>query len=201
MFDPLGGTRTSPVRDPRRLALAVLAVAGAFAIAACGADRQDADAEEGEFPVEVAVELPEVQHASEATDLLMGIENVGDETLPDVAVSLFVDEEAGDAFSIRVDDPRLADQDRPVWILAEAYPRAVGVTQETLTSTPFSHIRERVPQLTGATSAEANTFTFGALEPGELIEIAGNRTPVRAGGFVLNYEVAAGLQGPAEAVT
>lgn len=170
------------------MALAVVAIAGATALVACGGERQDANAVEGEFPVEVTqVELPQRERASEATELRLEVQNVGNETMPDLAVSLFVDEEAGDAFSIRLDDPALADPDRPVWILEEKYPQIVGDAPPSRGS--------------GATTAEANTFAFGPLDPGEIREMVWLLTPVRGGTYVLNYEIAAGLQGPATAVT
>ena len=42
---------------------------------------------------------------------------------------------------------------------------------------------------------------FSPLEPGETKEMIWLLPPVRGGAYVLNYEVAAGLQGPAAAVT
>ena len=186
MFAALGGNRKRPTRTQRLTAVA--AFASAVALAACGGERQDANAIEGAFPVEVVrAELAERERASEATELTLGVVNVGDATLPDLAVSLFVDEEAADAFSIRLDDPSLADPDRPVWILEEKYPQLAG---------------EPLPSgLSEATTAEANTFAFGPLAPGDEKEMIWLLTPVRGGSYVLNYEVAAGLQGPATAVT
>ena len=188
MFGALGGNRKKPARTQRRLALAAASVAAGAARAACGADRQDADAIDGAFPVEVsAAEFQERQRASKALELRLAVENAGDATLPNLAVSMFVDEQAGDAFSIRLDDPALADPARPVWILEEKYPQVDG---------------EPVPAgLSGATTAEANTFAFGPLEPGEAREMVWLLTPVRGGAFVLDYEIAAGLEGPALAVT
>ncbi len=188
MFAALGGNRTRPTRNATRLLPPIAAAACALAVAACGGERQDAGAVEGEFPVAVTIaELPERERATQAIELRLGVENLGSESLPDLAVSLFVDEEAGDAFSIRLDERTLVDRDRPVWILEEKYPQLVG---------------EPPPSgLSGATTAEANTFAFGPLDPGEIKEMIWLLTPVRGGTFVLNYEIAAGLQGPARAVT
>lgn len=188
MFGVLGGNRKKPTRAQRRLVLAVASAVGGVALAACGGDRQDADSIAGAFPVEVTeAEFQARQRASTALELRLGVENVGEETLPNLAVSMFVDGEAGDAFSLRLDDPALADPDRPVWILEEKYPQVEG---------------EPVPSgLSGATTAEANTFAFGPLQPREAREMVWLLTPVRGGAFVLNYEIAAGLQGPALAVT
>ena len=188
MFAALGGNRDRPIRTPRRAGAALATLAGALALAACGGDRQDAGAVEGVFPIDVTeASFPVRQRASKAPELKLAVRNAGNETLPNLAVSMFVDEEAGDAFSIRLDDPTLADPDRPVWILEEKYPQVLG---------------EPLPSgLSGATTAEANTFAFGPLEPGERREMVWLLTPVRGGSYVLNYEIDAGLQGPAPAAT
>ena len=158
-----------------------------LALAACGGgERGGAVEAAGDFPVEiVAADFPSRQRLAETIDLVLGIENAGSRTLPDLAVTVFVDEGTSGPFTIREDQPELADPNRPAWILESKYPRLAG---------------DPVPSgVSDATTAEANTFAFGPLAPGQIAEIVWRLTPVRAGTYTLNYEIAAGLQGRAAA--
>jgi hypothetical protein len=106
--------------------LAALAVALAAGLAACGDDdRQDVDEPEGEFPVEVTeARFPTKQRLAQTSDLRLGVENVGEETVPDLAVTIFTgDEKAGGPFDMPSEQPGLADPNRPVWILENEYPK------------------------------------------------------------------------------
>ena len=49
--------------------------------------------------------------------------------------------------------------------------------------------------------AQTNTFAFGELPPGDRIELVWRLTAVRPGTYTIDYEVSAGLQGKARAVT
>jgi hypothetical protein len=177
----------------------VLATAiSALVLAACGSgERQDEDEPEGDFPVEVTTaQFPNRQRLAETTDLRLAVENTGTEQIPELAVTIFVDDGGGavssgasgqGSFSIRTDQPGLANPSRPVWILENKYPRLAG-EGEPLGSSP-------------GTTAQTNTFAFGALPAGETREMIWRVTPVRGGTYTVNYEIAAGLQGKAVAVT
>ena len=53
-----------------------------------GGERQDEDEPEGEFPVEiVGAEFPAKQRLAQTSDLTLSVANVGDETIPDLAVT------------------------------------------------------------------------------------------------------------------
>lgn len=161
-----------------------------LALAACGGDgeRQDVDEPEGEFPVEVRdAKFPNRQRLAETTDLRLGVENTGDQTIPDLAVTIFVDEGADGPFSIRLEQPGVANPNRPVWILENKYPRIAGAPPPKGSSP--------------ATVALRNTFAFGSLDPGETREMVWKVTAVRGGTYTINYEIAAGLTGKARAVT
>jgi hypothetical protein len=184
-----GKTVTSG-RGWRRLGVGFVACLGTVALAACGGDgeRQDADEPEGDFPVEVTqAQFPNRQRLAETTDLRLGIENSGTEEVPELAVTIFVDDGAAGPFSVRSEQPGLANPNRPVWILEDKYPQIVG-EEPPLGSSP------------GAT-AQTNTFAFGPLAPGDTREMVWRVTPVRGGTYTVNYEIAAGLQGKARAVT
>lgn len=172
--------------------------ASAASLAACGGgERQDEDEPEGEFPVTVTdAQFPNRQRLAETTDLKLAVENTGNEQIPDLAVTIFLDDGGGavssgaggqGSFSIRTEQPGLANPNRPVWILENKYPRLEG-EEAPLGSSP-------------GTTAQTNTFGFGPMAPGDTKEMVWRVTAVRGGTYTVNYEIAAGLQGKAEAVT
>ena len=169
----------------------VLLSAIALGLSACGgsAEPQDANEPEGNFQVDVTTsKFPTAQRLAETSDLILGVENTGDEALPELAFTIETDDGLGDgSFDIRLDDPSLANPSRPVWILENKYPRELGTPPPT--------------GLSGGFRAQTNTFGFGPLEPGETREIVWRVTPVQAGTYTLHYLVAAGLDGRAKAVT
>src|SRR5688572_14576102 len=68
-------------------------------LAACGGgERQDEDEPEGEFPVEiVSGEFAAKQRLAQTSDLTLQIRNSGDETIPDLAVTVFTDADSDEA--------------------------------------------------------------------------------------------------------
>ena len=177
--------------------MAAVVIAGlAAGLAACGDDdRQDVDEPEGEFPVNVSeAKFPTNQRLADTSDLRVAIENIGEEQIPDLAVTIYTgDEKAGGPFDIRSDQPGLADPNRPVWILASDYPKLLtpGLDPNELDDAPSA----------GAEAAQTDTFSFGPVAPGDTKDIVWRVTAVEAGTYTVHYEVAAGLQGKAKAVT
>jgi len=187
-------------------ALAACALLGA-AVAGCGgggAERQDANEPEGKFPVEVvAAKFPTDQRLAETSDLRLEVENSGDEAIPDLAVTIKTgDETASGPFSIRSDQAGLADPNRPVWILEEGFPK-LAENAAGGAGSPENKVDETLDNAPSAGSAAAhtNTFSFGEVPPGESKDIVWRVTPVKPGTFTVHYELAAGLDGKAEAVT
>jgi hypothetical protein len=184
-------------RGPRITRPAIAAAAAALLVAGCGGggERQDANEPSGRFPVDVvAARFPTDQRLAETRDLRLEIENSGDEALPNLAVTIFTDDEkAAEPFSIRSDQPGLADPTRPVWILAEGFPKLVptGGSEEGLDKAPTA----------GAEVAQTDTFAFGQLDPGDRKDIVWRVTAVAPGTYTVHYELAAGLTGKARAVT
>jgi hypothetical protein len=182
-----------------RFACALLTATAALGIAACGSDAepQDADEPEGDFPTEIVKsKFPNRQRLAETTDLELEVENTGEETIPNLAVTIDTVGEGTDvgsgstgagSFSIRIDNPTLANPNRPVWILENKYPRIQGDPAPTGSSP--------------GTVAQTNTFAFGELEPGDRRGMVWRVTPVKAGTYTINYEISAGLYGKAKAVT
>ena len=103
------------------------------------------------------------------------------------------DVKGGGPFSIRSDQPGLADPNRPVWILENGYPKLLdpGEDEADLAAAPTA----------GAEAAQTDTFAFGPLAAGESKRIFWQVTPVEAGTYTVHYELAAGLNGKAKAVT
>jgi len=194
---PTSASRDGRVRTLRCLSPALIA-ALALVFASCGEDpKPQSDNEpEGEYEVDVTVsKFPTAQRLAQTSDLIIGVENTGDEALPELAFTIQTNDGsaptgsslADGSFKVRLDDTSLANPSRPVWILENKYPREVGTPPPT--------------GLTGGARAQTNTFGFGSLEPGDEMQIVWRVTPVMAGTYTLAYQVEAGLDGNARAVT
>ena len=179
----------------RAFSALALATVLSMGVAACGDDeRQDVDEPSAEFPVNVSeAKFPTNQRLAETSDLRLAIENIGEETVPDLAVTIYTgDEKAGGPFDIRSDQPGLADPNRPVWILENDYPKLLtpGLDPDELDQAPSA----------GAEAAQTDTFSFGPLAPGDTTDAVWRVTPVVPGTYTVHYELAAGLNGKARAV-
>jgi hypothetical protein len=183
-------------------------------VSACGDEpRQDADEPSGEFPVEVtAAKFPTDQRLAKTGDLRLDVTNVGDEAVPDLAITIYTgDEKAAGSFQVPSDQPGLADPNRPVWILENEFPKCVtdaGYKLEPDSSTRCVSPAEAdseggldKAQPAGADAAQTDTFSFGELQPNDNIEMVWRLTPVVAGTYTVHYQLAAGLTGKAKAVT
>jgi hypothetical protein len=173
----------------------VCLVAGA-GVSACGSEeRQDENEVAGEFPVEVnSAKFPARQRLADTTDLVLEVENTGDETIPDLAITIYTgDEKADGSFNVRSEQQDLADPNRPVWILENDYPKILepDVDPSELDAAPTA----------GAETAATDTYAFGPVAPGESITAVWRVTPVVGGTYTVHYEVAGGLDGKAKAVT
>jgi len=186
-------------RPARGLLAALFAAVATIGLAACGGgQRQDVTEPVGNFPVKVTqAKFPNHQQLSETTDLQLAIKNTGDKPLPDLAITIYTGTgphpAADGSFNTRIDDPSLANPSRPVWILENDYPKLLGpgVTSKNLDSQPTA----------GAAAAQTDTFQFGPVAPGEVKAADWRVTPAKSGTYTVQYQVAAGLQGNAKAVT
>jgi hypothetical protein len=203
------------VRARKRVGIGLAAALLAVGVASCGGERQDANEPEGNFPVQIlSANFPSKQQLAQNTNLTLSVQNRGDKTIPDLAITIFTSSNAntsepasgtgtttttpgseggsgtGDlpqaqgSFSVRSEQQGLAIPFRPVWILEEGYPKLAGQTASA-----------------GAEAAQTDTFSFGSLDPNQTRSMVWNVTPVQAGTFTVHYRVAAGLQGKAKAVT
>jgi hypothetical protein len=195
----------------KRIGIGVLGVLLAAGVASCGGTRQDANEPEGNFPVSiVSADFPSKQQLAQNTNLTLTVENSGDKSIPDLAITIFTTSNAttsesttttgttdtgtaGTAeelptsqgsFSVRSEQEGLAIPFRPVWILEEGFPKLAGQTASA-----------------GAEAAQTDTYSFGALPAHQSKQIIWNVTPVQGGTYTVHYRVAAGLEGKAKAVT
>jgi len=163
-------------------------VAVAAALAACGGGSSaDAGEPSGSYPVEVtAASFPRLQRLGETSLLRLRIRNSGEKALPALTVSIGIEGERGESsalpFGVRDPQPELATADRPVWVLAETYPRFAGSTEPG-----------------GATTSSPKTFDFGPLEPGESTAAVWKLSAVRTGRYTVGYRIGAGVSGSASA--
>lgn len=165
-------------------------MAVAALLAACGGESSsDANEPAGTYRVKVTeASFPAEQRLGQTSLMRLGIRNSGDKTVPALAVTISVGGKEGSSsslpFGVRDPQPGLAQPDRPVWVLAETYPRLAG------SSAPG-----------GATTSNRKTFDFGPLKPGATTEAVWKLSAVKAGKFVLLYRIDAGLSGSARAET
>ena len=179
-------------------------------VAACGEEEkpQSDNEPQGEFEVEVTeAKFPSAQRLAQTSDLIISVENTGDEALPELAFTIRTeDPKTGEqvvaassastsagSFSVPIDDPQLANPSRPVWILENKYPREYDTRKGE--PAPAS------AGVSGGTRAQTNTFGFGPLPAGEERSIVWRVTPVQPGTYTIDYIVEAGLDGNARAVT
>lgn len=163
-----------------------------LSLGACGNDDSPSSAakeDAGPFEVKVVrAEFPTRQRLAETSLLRIGVRNTGEETVPSLTMTVSVGGEAGQAsslpFGIRSAEPGLAQPDRPVWALAEKYPKVAGSEESA-----------------GAENASRKTFDFGPLKPDETIEAIWKLTASRTGAYRLLYAVGAGLTGETRAET
>jgi hypothetical protein len=165
----------------------VLALTLAFTLGGCGSGgaRQDASEPSGKFPVKIVTSsFPTRQRLAQTSLLQIGVENSGQKVVPELAITISIDKNAIQPFSIFDKQPGLADPDRPVWVLENNYPKLAGEIKTA-----------------GAETANDKTFNFGPLKPGNTVNAVWKVTPVKAGVFTVDYQVDAGLEGKAKAVT
>jgi hypothetical protein len=187
-----------------RLGIGLLIALSTVGFSACGGgERQDEDEPEADFPVRVvSADFPSRQQLAQNANLTLAVANAGEQTIPDLAITIFSTSNASGSssgassssgqnlptsqgsFSVRSDQPDLAIPSRPVWILEEGYPKLEGQTASA-----------------GAEAAQTNTYSFGPLAPNQTRRMVWNVTAVQPGTFTVHYRVAAGLQGKAKAVT
>jgi hypothetical protein len=182
-------------------AIAATAVVG-LALAGCGGGSDQAAGEpSGNFPLAVsAARFPTRQTLAQHSNMVITVRNAGSKPIPDVAVTI-TDAGYGTSaqpFAEDINAPGLASPSRAVWIVDQA-PCPATATDKCAPIGPGG-----VPQTGGpggAVTAYANTWAMGRLASGHSATFKWGVTAVKAGVHVIHYEIAAGLNGKAKAVS
>ena len=164
----------------------------ALALTACGSGpRQDVKEPRGNFPVDVVTaSFPTSQKLAKASVLVIGVRNAGSKTIPDLAVTV-------GGFDKRLTDPRLADPNRPVFVL-NGQREKIGNAPEATEGGP----RGCETSAGGTPDAPAphSTWACGPLKPGATRTFRWSVTAVEPGPFKITWSLAGGLNGKAKAV-
>jgi len=170
----------------------VAAVAAVIVVAGCGSQpRQDAYEPSGNYTVDVLVAtFPPKQRLAEHTNLVITVRNTGTKTIPNIAVTILDPKEGGaaaQAFGQLIGPtPGLASRSRPIWIID----RPPGPCNYSCQNGGPG----------GAVTSYTNTWALGSLKPGASATFDWGMTAVEAGTHVVEYQIAAGLNGKAKAV-
>ena len=169
----------SPDLEARRISLLCCLIA----VVGCGGgERQDEDEPEGNFAVEVvSSEFPQKQKLAQSSELVITVRNAGDQTVPNVAVTL-------QGLGYTATQPDLANSERPQFAV-NGVPREIGGFPDAKDATPL-----------GCDTAYVNTWACGPLKAGDERTFVWKVTAVKAGPYKITWRAAAGLNGKARAV-
>lgn len=164
------------MRSKRAAATAACLIGVAIGPAGCGGERQDADEPKGDYKLEiVSASFPSAQALADRPTMRVRVRNAGSGTAPNVALTVKTRPKqpggASAAFAQAVEDKRLADNERPVWIID---------------SGP-----------TGGNTAYTNTWALGKLAPKQTRTFEFHVTAIQAGSYTIDYDAFPGLDGKA----
>jgi hypothetical protein len=165
-------------------------VAVAALLAACGGESSsDANQAAGTYDVRVTdASFPTEQRLGQTSLMRLAIRNTGKKALPALTVTVSIAGKEGQnsslPFGIRDPQTGLAQPDRPIWVLAQGYPR-LGDSSDP----------------GGASTSNRKTFSFGPLKPDATTAAVWKLSAVKAGKFTVLYRIDAGLSGSAKAET
>jgi len=156
---------------------------------ACGESASSDSEPTGTFQVKVAeASFPTAQKLGQTALLKLAIRNTGKRTVPALTVSFTIAGKEGVnsslPFAVRDPQPELAQPERPVWVLAQTYPRLHGSSKPG-----------------GASTSSRKTFALGELKPGATTDAVWKLSAVRSGKYTLLYSIDAGVGGKAKAKT
>jgi hypothetical protein len=171
------------------IATGFAALAAAAMLSACGSSGSSDNEPTGTFHVKVTeASFPTAQKLGQTALLKLAVRNTGKRAVPALSVSFTIAGKEGvDSslpFGVRDPQPELAQPDRPVWVLAQTYPRLHGSSKPG-----------------GATTSSRKTFSLGELKPGASTDAIWKLSAVRSGRYTLLYSIDAGLSGNARAKT
>jgi hypothetical protein len=130
----------------------------------------------------VSASFPAKQAIARPTRLELQVQNTSERTAPNVAVTL-------NSFSYTSNYPDLAVDKRPVWVVEQGPgPIASPAVESEAVSPPG-----------GGQTAYVNTWALGPLAAGQTRTFVWRVVPVKAGTHTVQFTVAAGLAGKAQA--
>lgn len=153
------------------------ALATVLLAAGCGGSpRQDAAEPKGSYQLEIAdAKFPATQSIAQSSTMSIRVRNADTKAAPNVAVTVETAPgkpgEGTAAFGQRASDTRLADPERPVWVV------------------------DTGPA--GGDSAATNTWALGRLKAGQTKEFRWKVTAVEPGSYTIKYRISPGLNGRA----
>jgi hypothetical protein len=148
---------------------------GALVLTGCGGSSSEEPSGTREVRI-VDASFPAEQSLGQTSLLKLGVRNESEDSIPAVTYTMSIAGKEGRGatlpFAVRDPQPGLAQPDRPVWVLAEGYPKLVG------SSMPG-----------GAEGAALKTFTFGPLKPGATQEVVWKLSATRKGSYRVEYSI------------
>jgi hypothetical protein len=171
------------------IATGFAALAAAALLGACGSSSSSDSEPTGTFHVKVTeASFPTAQKLGQTALLKLAVRNTGKRTVPALTVSFTIAGKEGVnsslPFGVRDPQPELAQPERPVWVLAQTYPRLHGSSKPG-----------------GASTSSRKTFALGELKPGAATDAVWKLSAVRSGKYTLLYSIDAGIGGKAKART
>ncbi len=166
--------------------IGTVAVVGLLALAGCGGgERQDENEPSGNYKVEVTrLSFPKEQRLAQVSELVVGVRNAGDKTIPNIALTVH-----GFNYRQAADGATLSDPNRPRF--------AVNATNTEIGG--FPEVKDATPK--GCDTAYVDTWACGPLKPDKERTFRWSVTAVKAGPYRLTWRVAAGLNGKARAIS
>ncbi len=159
--------------------------AGLVACSGGGEPNQFPDERAGEYEVTVdSATFPLRQRVAETYQMVIEVENTGDEAVPDINVTVDLPERDSTlAFAYRTPQEGVAAPQRPVWVIEEGYPKLAGTVGRG-----------------GAATSSRRTFQFGTLAPGQSATMVWRLTAIQPGRQSLSWLIDAGLSPEVSAV-
>ena len=171
-----------------------------------GPPRQDENEPTGEFELEVVREhFDEEQSLAEDSRMLVEVRNVGDRTVEDLNVTVRgFDYNLTDATDPGTPDSDVADPARPVFVVDKSPNEFLRTTEER--ENPSLVDQEVNPPAGGdnpggGDTAYVDNYRLDDLPPGETATFRWDLSAVEARPFLIRYQVNAGYDGAAKAVT
>jgi hypothetical protein len=171
------------------LAISLVGIPALGAMGCGGGAQQDAKEPKRDFPVKVvSASFPDHQKLAKDSTMQIVVQNAGQQTIPDISVTVKCGSALGGSFSTTASDTNAADPVRPQFVV-DKVPTAAPRQNPPLDPAPLER-----------TSAFVDTYPLGPLAAGRTATFRWDVSAVKAGPYRLCWRVNAGLYGKARAV-